>query len=136
MNIAKKIIELREAKGWSQYKLYKSAGISQSNISRIEAGLIIPKGDTLQKIAKALGVSMAEFDENTPVKELFPQVIEQADHMTLDEKEQIALDRLLKMPTKEQQELLTKVLKKFQSLPAEHQKALALIIDSLGPSEK
>lgn len=44
----------------TQSELAKKAGVPQSAISEIEAGKRIPRTDTLQKIANALGVSVAE----------------------------------------------------------------------------
>lgn len=62
MDIREKIIKLREEKGWTQYRLYKEAKIGQSTLSQIESGKRYPHTTTLQKIAAALDVSMAEFD--------------------------------------------------------------------------
>lgn len=51
----------REQKQWSINQLADAAGISNSQISRIENGLRgVPKPSTLRKIADALGVSYSE----------------------------------------------------------------------------
>ncbi|ASR50002.1 helix-turn-helix domain-containing protein [Paenibacillus kribbensis] len=51
----------REQKQWSINQLADAAGISNSQISRIENGLRgVPKPSTLRKIADALGVSYTE----------------------------------------------------------------------------
>ena len=44
--LARKLQELRKEKGFSQLRLARLAGVSQSNISEIEAGKIIPKVPT------------------------------------------------------------------------------------------
>jgi len=56
--IAKNIKKYRQAKGLSQDKLSRLADISHATIIKIESGGIqSPTIDTVQKIAKALGVS-------------------------------------------------------------------------------
>lgn len=53
--------QLREHKGFSINQLAETAGISNSQISRIENGLRgIPKPPTLRKMADALGVPYAD----------------------------------------------------------------------------
>ena len=57
--IAKNIKKLRKQKGLSQDKLSKLADISHNTIIKIESGAIqSPTIDTVQKIAKALEVSI------------------------------------------------------------------------------
>lgn len=58
-NVSKNIKRHRKAKKLSQDKLSKLADISQATIIKIESGGIqSPTIDTVQKIAKALGVSV------------------------------------------------------------------------------
>jgi transcriptional regulator with XRE-family HTH domain len=57
MDLSRKIVLLRERKGWTQIDLARAAGIPQPTICRLESGHIEqPKMLTLVKIAKALGV--------------------------------------------------------------------------------
>lgn len=58
--------QLREARGWVQEQLADVAGVSTATISRIEAGLREPGWGTVVKLARALGVSVAAFDEPEP----------------------------------------------------------------------
>jgi len=59
--IGKNIKKLRQANGLSQDRLSKSANISYNSIIKLETGGITnPTIETLQKIAKALGVSVEE----------------------------------------------------------------------------
>ncbi len=39
----------------TQAELAKKSGVRQSNISRIESGAVIPRLDTLEKLAQAMG---------------------------------------------------------------------------------
>jgi transcriptional regulator with XRE-family HTH domain len=51
---------LREAKGLTQDRLATAVGMIRNNISRIEAAKHRPTLETLEKLAKALKVSVAE----------------------------------------------------------------------------
>ena len=59
-NVAATIRKLREAKGLTQDQLAGAAGMLRSNISRIEGAKHRPTLETLEKIAKALKVSLVE----------------------------------------------------------------------------
>jgi len=128
MNIGKKIIELREEKGLSQYRLAKEAGVGQGRISQIESGKNpSPTTATLQKIASALGVSMAEFDDQSILKHAY----DLASTMNLDDKQKEALEKIKTLPVDEQQERLNRSFEKLKSLPPESRKAVELFIDFL-----
>jgi len=59
--IAKNIRKIRKKKGISQDKLSKLADVAYNTIIKIESGAIQnPTIETVQKIAKALGVSLDE----------------------------------------------------------------------------
>jgi DNA-binding XRE family transcriptional regulator len=60
--IGNKIREIREDKGLSQTKLADKSGLRQPQISRLEAGIHSPSFKTLEKIAKALDVTIGELD--------------------------------------------------------------------------
>jgi len=128
VNIGKKIIELREKKGWSQYRLYKEARIGQSTLSQIESGIKkSPNAETLRKIANALEVSMAEFDDQPLLKRAY----DLAATMNLDDKRKNALEKIKTLPVNEQQERLNRSIEKLKNLPPESRKAVESIIDLL-----
>lgn len=58
--IGPKVRELREAARVSQEDLAHQAGISTSTLSRIERGTYQPRLDTLNKLAQALSVPVAD----------------------------------------------------------------------------
>lgn len=59
--IAKNVKKIRKKKGISQDKLSKLAEVAYNTIIKIESGAIQnPTIETVQKIAKALGVSLDE----------------------------------------------------------------------------
>jgi transcriptional regulator with XRE-family HTH domain len=61
MDVAKRIINLRENAGLSTNRLAKLAGIGQSTLSDIEKGKVKPSIDSLEKICETLGISMSDF---------------------------------------------------------------------------
>ncbi|MBU2699272.1 transcriptional regulator with XRE-family HTH domain [Sporomusaceae bacterium BoRhaA] len=61
MNVGNRIIGIRHNKGLSQYKLYNLAEISQSALSDIESNKKSPTITTLEKICKALEISLSDF---------------------------------------------------------------------------
>ncbi len=67
--IGRRIKVLRLERGLSQRDIEEATGVSRSHISKIESGKIANPGlDTLEKIAKALKVSVSflfHFDERT-----------------------------------------------------------------------
>jgi transcriptional regulator with XRE-family HTH domain len=60
--------EEREKRGLSQPKLAKAAGVRQATISDIEHGKIAFTLDTLEKLARALGVPALSLLVETPAK--------------------------------------------------------------------
>ncbi len=65
MNIGERLRFLRKSKNISIYKISKETGISQNHISGIELGKRQPTIDTLSRLAKPLGITLAElFNED------------------------------------------------------------------------
>ena len=58
--MAQKIKELRNRKGFSQEQLAETAKINLRTVQRIEGGETEPRGDTLKRIAHALNVAPDE----------------------------------------------------------------------------
>ncbi|BBB92699.1 MAG TPA: helix-turn-helix transcriptional regulator [Methylomusa anaerophila] len=61
MTIAERIIYLRREKGYSTNKLAQLAEIGQATLREIEIGKKSPNITTLEKICKALEISLADF---------------------------------------------------------------------------
>jgi transcriptional regulator with XRE-family HTH domain len=58
--IGMKLKKLREAKSVSQTALARKARISREHLNRLEAGRYDPAVGVVQRLAKALGVSLTE----------------------------------------------------------------------------
>lgn len=61
MDIGKRMTELRSAKGLTRYRLTQITGVSGHHIKGIEEGTRQPTIDTLQRLVEALGLTLAEF---------------------------------------------------------------------------
>ncbi|CAM3925069.1 MULTISPECIES: helix-turn-helix domain-containing protein [Flavobacterium] len=96
MNIGDKIKAVREAKNLSQKEISNMVQMDQSQYSKIENGKTDPTTNTLEKIAKALGIELSELfisdkifkDINSADKTIMEKIrlIEM-----LDEKEQASI---------------------------------------------
>jgi transcriptional regulator with XRE-family HTH domain len=63
--VARNLVRLRRARGFTQEQLAVAASVRQAQISEIESGKISVRIDSLERIAQALGVPFAElFDED------------------------------------------------------------------------
>ncbi|NGP77550.1 helix-turn-helix transcriptional regulator [Balneolaceae bacterium YR4-1] len=67
--ISKEIKEVRIQKGYSQEKLAKKSDLSLRTIQRVENGETEPRGDTINRIAEALGVPANKLIGNQKVKD-------------------------------------------------------------------
>lgn len=71
MNIGEKIKTVREAKNLSQKEISNMVQMDQSQYSKIENGKTDPTTNTLEKIAKALGIELSElFISDTIFKDI------------------------------------------------------------------
>lgn len=61
MNVAQRLVFLREKKGITTNKLANLAGISQSHLREIELGKRQPTVETLSYFCDALGIGLDEF---------------------------------------------------------------------------
>src|SRR5262245_42475891 len=67
---ADRLKDLRETAGISQYELAKRSGLSRQALSNLELGNREPTWETVRTLARALGVSVAEFDSGEPQRAL------------------------------------------------------------------
>lgn len=70
VRIGHRVRELRVARGLSITELAERAGLKRPNLSRLEYGRHIPSLETLERVAEALGVPVAQLiaiDRNRPV---------------------------------------------------------------------
>lgn len=58
MNVARLIRHARRAAGRTQRELAVDAGVPQSTIARIELGRLVPRVDTVDRLLRAMGLSL------------------------------------------------------------------------------
>lgn len=66
MNVLDKIVQLREARNWSEYQLAERSGLTQSTISSWYRKNMLPTIPSLQKICDAFDITLSQFflDQN------------------------------------------------------------------------
>ena len=67
-NLSIKVKDLRNRKGFSQEQLAEESRLSLRTIQRIEKGESTPRGDTLPKLTRALGVTPDDLLEWTLIE--------------------------------------------------------------------
>ena len=94
MNIGDRLRSIRKNKKISIYQISKETGISQNHISSVELGKRQPTIDTLARLAKPLGITLAElFNEDNTVS-------------VLTDKERILLENYRTLPDDKAEALL------------------------------
>jgi transcriptional regulator with XRE-family HTH domain len=58
--VATRVVQFRQARGLSQEALAKKARLNRVTLARLERALHPPNLDTLDRIARALGVELAD----------------------------------------------------------------------------
>lgn len=74
MDIRKRLVELQQQHGWSDYKIAKEAGLSPNTVSNIYKRGNIPSLATLEALCKAFGITMAQFFAEGTVVEITPEL--------------------------------------------------------------
>lgn len=74
---SERLVALRTERGMSRYAVCKAGRLNQAHMIRLERGLAEPSLDTAVRIARALGVSVAVFEDvarpRTDIREKFAQ---------------------------------------------------------------
>ena len=89
----KRLVELQQRYGWSDYKIAKEAGLSPNTVSNIYRRGNTPSMVTLEALCKAFNITMAQFFAEDDMVELTPELRELFDRWTAltdEQKDQIA----------------------------------------------
>lgn len=93
MDIVSKILKLREERQWTEYKLSQEAGISQSTLSNLVNRGNNPSLHTLEKVAQAFGLSLAQFfntnDEEFYLSKEQKLLLSRWDHLDKRQREKV-----------------------------------------------
>ena len=74
MNTLDRLRQLLTDRGWTEYRLSKECGLSQSTIGNIYRRNTTPSIDTLEIICRAFGISLSQFFAETDMVELTPEL--------------------------------------------------------------
>ncbi len=69
MTVLERIVQLREERGWSEYRLSEESGITQSTISTWFRKNVTPTVNSIESICKACNITLSQFFnfDNEPV---------------------------------------------------------------------
>ena len=96
MNTNERIVALMRERGWSEYRLAKESGLSQSTIANLFQRNTVPSISTLESICAGFGITLAQFFSDGNFVELT--------------NEQVEFFEKWKYLTPEQKELIFKVI--------------------------
>lgn len=74
MDVLVRLKELLEERGWSEYRLSKECGLSQSTIGNIFRRNTVPSLDSLEKICASFGITLSQFFAENDLIELTPDL--------------------------------------------------------------
>ena len=97
MNVHERLQNLMKARGWSEYRLSKECGLSESTLANIFRRNTVPSISTLEAICNAFGISLSQFFADGDLVELTPELREVFDQWaTLTPEQKQAVLELLK----------------------------------------
>ena len=76
MNTHERLRALMTERGWSEYRLAKQCGLSESTIANVFRRNTIPSISTLEAICNGFGITLAQFFSDGDVVELSPELKE------------------------------------------------------------
>lgn len=74
MDVLVRLQKLLEDCGWSEYRLSKESGLSQSTIGNIFRRNTMPSLDSLEKICASFGITLSQFFAENDMVELTPDL--------------------------------------------------------------
>lgn len=97
MDIRKRLMELQQQRGWSDYKIAKEAGPSPNTVSNIYRRGNTPSLVTLEALCKAFGITVAQFFSEGNMIEVTPELKELFEKWTaLSPEQKEALWKIIK----------------------------------------
>lgn len=93
MDVHMRLRQLLEERGWTEYKLSKKCGLSESTLANIFRRNTMPSISTLESICRGFGITLSQFFAEGDLVELTPDLknlFEQWVTLTAEEKEMIS----------------------------------------------
>ena len=76
MDVYAKLKQLMKDRGWSEYRLSKECGLSESTLANIFKRGTMPSISTLETICNAFGITLSQFFCESETVELSPELKE------------------------------------------------------------
>ena len=92
MDVLERLRGLLDERGWTEYRLAKECGLSESTIANIFRRNSVPSITTLESICNGFGITLSQFFADGDMVELTPQAKELFDNwVTLTPEQKIAV---------------------------------------------
>lgn len=103
MDTHAKIRKLMEERGWSEYRLAKVCGLSESTLANIFRRNTLPTIPTLEAICNGFGITLSQFFSDGDMVELTPELKELFDNWcSLSPEQKTAALQMLKAMNQKQ----------------------------------
>ena len=76
MDTHERLRQLLDERGWTEYRLAKNCGLSESTIANIYRRNTVPSITTLETICKGFGITLSQFFAEGEMVELTPELKE------------------------------------------------------------
>ena len=97
MDTHERLRQLLNERGWTEYRLAKNCGLSESTIANIYRRNTIPSLSTLEAICKGFGITMAQFFAEGEMVEINPELKELLENwVNLTPEQKKAANQMLK----------------------------------------
>ena len=97
MDTHERLRQLLNERGWTEYRLAKNCGLSESTIANIYRRNTVPSLATLEAICKGFGITMAQFFAEGEMVEISPELKELFENwVNLTPEQKTAANQMLK----------------------------------------
>ena len=97
MDTHERLRQLLNERGWTEYRLAKNCGLSESTISNIYRRNTVPSISTLETICSGFGITMSQFFAEGEMVEITPELKELFDNwVNLTPNQKSAVIQMLK----------------------------------------
>ena len=97
MDTHERLRQLLNERGWTEYRLAKNCGLSESTIANIYRRNTVPSLATLETICKGFGITMAQFFAEGEMVEISPELKELFENwVNLTSEQKKAANQMLK----------------------------------------
>lgn len=80
MDAHQRLRQLLDERGWTEYRLSKNCGLSESTLANIFRRNTVPSIATLEAICKGFGITLSQFFADDDMVELTPELKQLFDH--------------------------------------------------------